>query len=99
MKSTNYFAAVAVLAMSSVGVLSFHSTPAGDARTSRHTIAASTPSLQPAKPELMNAYGKLPLSFEANQGQTDSQVKFLSRGSGYALYLTPTEAVLSLREP
>src|SRR5688572_27361891 len=25
-------------------------------------------------------YGKLPLSFEANRGQTDPQVKFLSRG-------------------
>jgi hypothetical protein len=44
-----------------------------------------------------NAYGKLPLSFEANQGQTDKQVKFLSRGPGYALFLTPTETVLSLK--
>src|SRR5262245_13328754 len=43
------------------------------------------------------AYGKLPLSFEANHGQTDSQVKFLSRGSGYTLFLTGAEAVLSLR--
>ncbi|MCI0528618.1 MAG: SBBP repeat-containing protein, partial [Nitrospira sp.] len=43
------------------------------------------------------AFGKLPLSFEANQGQTDAQVKFLSRGKGYALYLTSTEAVLVLR--
>lgn len=42
-------------------------------------------------------YGKLPLSFEANQGQTDSQVKFLTRGSGYALFLTANEAVLRLR--
>ena len=33
-------------------------------------------------------YGKLPLIFEANQGQTDAQVKFLSRGPGYRLYLT-----------
>ena len=32
------------------------------------------------------AYGKRPLSFEANQGQTDGDVKFLARGSGYALY-------------
>ena len=39
-------------------------------------------------------YGKLPLSFEPNQGQTDSQVKFLARGSGYALFLTANEAVL-----
>ena len=45
------------------------------------------------------AYGKLPLHFEANQGQTDPQVKFLSRGSGYTLFLTPTEAVLALRKP
>lgn len=42
-------------------------------------------------------YGKLPLIFEANQGQTDARVKFLSRGPGYTLFLTPGEAVLSLR--
>jgi Beta-propeller repeat len=38
------------------------------------------------------------LSFEVNQGQTDARVKFLSRGPGYTLFLTPTEAVLSLRQ-
>src|SRR5262249_11217434 len=38
------------------------------------------------------AYGKLPLSFEANQGQFDSRVKFASRGSGYSLSLAQTEA-------
>ena len=42
-------------------------------------------------------YRKLPLAFEANEGQTDSQVKFLSRGRSYALFLTSTEAVLVLR--
>jgi Beta-propeller repeat/RTX calcium-binding nonapeptide repeat (4 copies) len=51
------------------------------------------------KAEIESSYGKLPLSFEANQGQTDSQVKFLARGRGYALFLTPTEAVLSLAKP
>src|SRR5438876_3652164 len=39
------------------------------------------------------AYGKLPLSFEANRGQTDARVQFLARGHGYSLFLTPTEAV------
>jgi len=43
-------------------------------------------------------YGKLPMRFEANQGQTDSRVKFLSRGSGYTLFLTANEAVLKLRK-
>jgi hypothetical protein len=42
------------------------------------------------------AYGKLPMTFEANQGQTDATVKYLARGSGYSLFLTPNEAVLSL---
>jgi Calx-beta domain/Carboxypeptidase regulatory-like domain/Beta-propeller repeat len=44
------------------------------------------------------AYGKLPLSFIANDGQADSQVKFYSRGQGYALFLTPTEAVIALNK-
>ena len=42
------------------------------------------------------SYGKLPLSFEANQGQQDQPVKFLSRGRGYNLFLTNREAVLVL---
>ena len=49
--------------------------------------------------QVAQAYGKLPLSFEVNQGQTDSRVKFVSRGSGYNLFLTANEAVLSLRRP
>jgi len=47
--------------------------------------------------QLKADYAKLPLSFEVNQGQTNAQVKFLSKGSGYSLFLTPTEAVLALR--
>jgi hypothetical protein len=39
---------------------------------------------------------QIPLHFEVNQGQVDEQVKFLSRGRGYSLFLTPNEAVLSL---
>ncbi len=41
-------------------------------------------------------YGKLPLAFEANQGQTDGQVKFLSRGAGYTLFLTGGGAALDM---
>ena len=53
-----------------------------------------------AKPEMLEAYGKLPLSFEANRGQTDAQVKFLSRGRGYTMFLTRrAETVLVLRNP
>jgi Beta-propeller repeat len=44
-------------------------------------------------------YGRLPMAFEANRGQTDPAVQFLARGQGYGLYLTADEAVLSLRAP
>ena len=50
---------------------------------------------QPAKMRVSEAYGRLPLSFEANRGQSRASVKFLSRGDGYSLCLTSTEAVLT----
>jgi hypothetical protein len=37
-----------------------------------------------AQEKIAENYGKLPLAFEANHGQTDSQVKFLSRTSAYS---------------
>jgi len=49
------------------------------------------------KQHLVEAYGKLPLSFEANVGQASRHVAFLSRGEGYTLFLTRhAEAVLLL---
>ena len=52
----------------------------------------------PSSARAIGGYGNLPLSFEANQGQSDPQVKFVSRGVGYSLFLTSDEAVLALRE-
>ncbi|MGB7923062.1 MAG: SBBP repeat-containing protein [Pyrinomonadaceae bacterium] len=46
--------------------------------------------------QVSEAFSKLPLSFEENRGQVDKEVKYLARGSGYTLFLTPTEAVLAL---
>jgi hypothetical protein len=43
--------------------------------------------------------GRLPLSFEANHGQSDRQVDFIARGRGYTIFLTPRQAVLTLRGP
>src|SRR5262249_55182354 len=45
---------------------------------------------------MREAYVQLPLQFEANLGQDDPSVKFLSRGPGYGLFLTSTEVVLVL---
>ncbi len=53
-------------------------------------------------PKQNAALPTFPLSFEANRGQTDPVVRFLSRsnlsgGNGYALFLTPDSAVFKLR--
>ncbi len=53
----------------------------------------------PGLDRLLTAFGQVPLSFEANVGQTDPAVKYLARGSGYGVFLTPGEAVLSLLTP
>jgi hypothetical protein len=47
---------------------------------------------------LLAAYEQLPLAFERNQGQSSARVEFLSRGRGYALFLTDNEAVVKLHE-
>jgi hypothetical protein len=49
-------------------------------------------------PTASNTYGKLPLSFEPNQGQTDARVKFLARASGCTLFVTANEAVFAGRD-
>ncbi len=69
----------------------------GPGLAGKPSSAAETPAAN--KVQLAEAYGKLPLSFEANQGQTDRRVDFLTRGSGYTLFLTSAEAVVALRKP
>lgn len=42
------------------------------------------------------ALPRAPLAFEANRGQTDAGVRFLARGAGYIVFVTPTEAVVAV---
>ena len=69
----------------------------GAGRSKVATSQASKISATKSDPNWSAAYGKLPLSFEENQGQTAREVRYVSRGSGYELFLTPQEAVLALR--
>ena len=59
-----------------------------------HAASAQPP---PDAAGTLRHFGSIPLQFEANAGQANPEVKFLSRGRGYTVFLTPTEAVLSLR--
>ena len=56
-----------------------------------HAVTLATTPNTPRPPFL-----NLPLSFEKNAGQSDSRVKFISRGPGYNLFLTADQAVLAL---
>src|SRR3990172_5547815 len=67
-------------------------------RAGATAVASLIPAVS-ARARVSESYGKVPLAFEANHGQTDEQVRFLARGSGYGLFLTPTHPVLSLRAP
>ncbi|MBI3911135.1 MAG: fibronectin type III domain-containing protein [Armatimonadetes bacterium] len=97
MRNTYSFSALLLVTLGLAGVLS-----AGN-----HAQALET-ARRPSKPaqrvsaseeKARQAYGRLPMAFEANQGQAPKAAKFLSRGQGYALFLTPREAVLALLKP
>lgn len=50
----------------------------------------------PDQSQLKATLSQLPLSFEANHGQTNREVQFISRGHGYTLYLTSAGASFEL---
>jgi uncharacterized repeat protein (TIGR01451 family) len=70
----------------------------GRGKSGKISKALSTSNLtNTAKRFIVDEYqGNLPLFFEANKGQTNSQVKFLSRGLEYSLFLASNEAVIAL---
>jgi uncharacterized repeat protein (TIGR01451 family) len=87
-------------------LLSLLGVPPANAADGGHTAsAASAPSSRTQSASVPEAaverYDNLPLSFEANLGQADGQtqtngqIRFLSRGSGYSFFLTQTGALLS----
>ena len=45
---------------------------------------------------ITEAYGKAPLAFTLNRGQTDSQVRFTASGNGCSMFFTPTGTTLVL---
>ena len=86
LRHRSFILAVFLLVSSSLFVVpfSFHllSRPARQAGYQQHP--ASSP----------NYYGKVPLAFEANAGQVNNSVRFLSHTDAYTLYLTATDPVL-----
>jgi hypothetical protein len=74
-------------------------TPAAFCQAHSQEQGPPQPGTKTTPPAVSANFGKLPLSFEANQGQADPAVKFLSHGNGYSLLLTDSAAVLELSKP
>jgi hypothetical protein len=93
------FCAVPVLAIIATALLVVSPARQRDAAGtgSAASVASNPGTVTPAaRGRIQASYAALPLAFEPNQGQTDSQVKYLARGRGYTLFLTANEAVFSL---
>lgn len=91
---------LAIFLLISLGVLTFPPAPSlSDASAPALARPGSAKAFAVSKPLAVKQYANLPLSFEANLGQSDARVRFLSRGPGYTLFLTSKEAVLALRKP
>ncbi len=89
--------AVAAFAVVVVGA------PASRGRRANFTQKPIQAASVPAAAHTMESRGRvratlnaLPLGFEANQGQSDPQVKYLARGDGYTLFLTQNDAVFAV---
>jgi hypothetical protein len=70
--------------------------PGGAPRAAGAAGPAKDEAVAPAA-RLAEAFARLPLQFEANQGQADARAGFIASGGGYDLFLTPGGAVFSLR--
>ncbi|AXC10399.1 Cell surface protein [Acidisarcina polymorpha] len=85
-----------LLAVSPISIYGQDAHTSSVTESQSHATSNLVSQVKAASPAIEASYGKLPLSFEANQGQSDPQVKFLSRGQGYSLFLTGDAAVLAL---
>ncbi|KAA1419015.1 hypothetical protein F0U44_11165 [Nocardioides humilatus] len=57
---------------------------------------ASADASKATEHQARHALADLPLSFEANRGQSDARVRYLARGDGFTLFLTRHRAVFGL---
>ncbi len=87
--------ASAILFIAIFSVIFFQ--PGQSVRAAFDQTSEVTGTSQSQQEKMKQAYGRLPMSFEANQGQAEDAVKFTSRGHGYQVFLTNSEAVLILQ--
>jgi hypothetical protein len=81
---------LALLSVAAAGVLLQLGPAQASSKKARPSTASAT------KQQGLAAYGKLPLAFTANAGQSDARVRYSAQGAGFAVFLTRREAMLAL---
>ena len=97
MKYVSLCVSVAVVVSVGLGVASTQASSASNLPLPENRSALLKPD-NAQRSKIAEQYGKLPLAFEENKGQTDAKVKFFARGLGYSLFLTSDEAVFGLSQ-
>src|SRR5215217_3201135 len=69
-----------------------------DSQSGTAALGSQPAETQMSEKEAIDAYGKLPLSFIPNEGQTDKAVRYYAQGTGYGFSFTKEEAMLSFAE-
>ncbi|MFL6303063.1 MAG: SBBP repeat-containing protein [Candidatus Sulfotelmatobacter sp.] len=90
--------AVSIVAIAIVAVAAIAGSSHVRARSAR-TSATQVPASAAQSGRVRADLDALPLAFEANQGQTDPQVKYMARGKGYTAFLTADETVFAMQSP
>src|SRR5215204_3165950 len=82
-----------------------HSSSSSAGTMADRSGAAGAPVSQPAAPQMseeeaLDAYAKLPLSFVANEGQSEKEeaVRYYAQGAGYGFFFTQGGATLSFAD-
>jgi len=94
------FAFLALIAASETPKAGNYSSAVSSNSQSQTEAAVSEPGAAPqmSEQEALDAYGKLPLSFIPNAGQTDKAVRYYAQGAGYSFFFTKEGAMLSVAE-
>ncbi|MGE5053634.1 MAG: SBBP repeat-containing protein, partial [Acidobacteriota bacterium] len=87
--------AVWIVAIAIVGVAAIAGSSHLRARSARNS-GTQVPASAAQSGRVRADLDALPLAFEANQGQTDPQVKYMARGKGYTAFLTADETVFAM---
>jgi uncharacterized protein (TIGR03437 family) len=81
-----------------IGALLAASDSSVSSRWQNHLQINARPSIETSRARINESFGRLPLGFEANRGQTDQAAQFVARGPAYTLYLSSSEVILATRK-